>query len=169
MPADVVSLLQTEVDQLMIQHFSTYSYLSQRHPLQPPQEIPGLRFTSQKIELAAPPKGLPSDEDTIKAPYPLQPQDPLAFQEAQNELAEDLVLKTQQIQQLIAKLPGIDQDESQQAEDIKKLVAEVEEMEEARRVKRREMHRLVKRLDAVIGGMSRSIDYSHVNAQSTGG
>ncbi|KAK5936532.1 Mediator of RNA polymerase II transcription subunit 21 [Knufia obscura] len=169
MPTDVVSLLQTEVDQLMIQHFSTYSYLSQRHPLQPPREIPGLRFTSQKIDLAAPPKGLPGEEDTTKAPYPLQPQDPRTFEEAQNELAEDLILKTQQIQQLIAKLPGIDQDESQQAEDIKTLIAEVDEMEKARRAKRREMHQLVKRLDAVVGGMSKSINYSPVNGHTNGG
>jgi len=169
MPTDVVSLLQTEVDKLMIQHFSTYSYLSQRHPLQPPRETPGLRFTSQKIDLAAPPKGQPGEEDTTKAPYPLQPQDPQAFEEAQNELAEDLILKAQQIQQLIAKLPGIDQDETQQAEDIKKLIADVDEMEKMRRAKRREMHQLVKRLDAVVGGMSRSINYSEVNRNTNGG
>jgi len=169
MPTDVVSLLQTEVDQLMVQHYSTYSYLSQRHPLKPPREIPGLRFTSQKIDLAAPPKGGPGEEDTTKAPYPLQPQDPETFAAAQDELAEDLILKAQQIQRLIAKLPGIDQDESQQAEDIKKLVAEVEEMETARRAKRREMHQLVKRLDAVVGGMSKSIDYSQPNGHSGGG
>jgi len=165
MSTDVVSLLQAEVDQLMIQQFSTYSYLSQRHPLQPPRAIPGLRFTSEKIALAAPPHGKPGDEDTERAPYPLQPQDPQIFNEAQHELAEDLISKAQQIQQLIAKLPGIDQDKSQQAESIEKLVAEVEEMEKARREKRREMHQLVKRLDAVVGGMSRSINYSHVNGQ----
>lgn len=169
MPTDVLSLLQAEVDQLMIQQFSTYSYLSQRHPLQPPRAIPGLRFTSEKIALAAPPHGKPGDEDTERAPYPLKPQDARAFDEAQNELAEDLISKAQQIQQLIAKLPGIDQDESQQAEDIEKLVAEVELMEQARRKKRREMHRLVKRLDAVVGGMGSSIDYSRVDGQLNAG
>jgi len=168
MPTDVVSLLQAEVDQLMVQQFSTYSYLSQRHPLQPPREIPGLRFTTQQINHAAPPHGEPGSEDTTKAPYPLQPQTSQSFKEAQDELAEDLILKAQQIQQLIAQLPGIDQDESQQAEDIKKLVVEVEEMEQTRRAKRREMHQLVKRLDAVLGGMSRSIDYPHVNGHSSG-
>lgn len=155
MSTDVLTQLQIEYNQLLTQYFSTYSYLAQRHPLLAPQEIPDLKFTSQKIA----PTG-PGSEDTEKIPYPLQPQDQKTFDDAQQELAEDLVLKTQQIQSLIARLPGIDQDEQQQAEDIRKLAVQVEDVEKERRAKRKEMRQLVKRLDAVIGGMSRSIDYS---------
>lgn len=158
MSTDKLTQLQAEFNQLLIQFFSVYSYNAQRHPLEPPAEIPGLAFTALKQTEPG-----PEDTDPTKTAYPLQPVDQKTFDEAQVELAEDLVLKTQQIQRLIADLPGIDQDESQQEEGIRKLVGEVEEMDKATRTKRREMRQLVKRLDALLGGMSTSIDYSQTN------
>lgn len=158
MSTDKLTQLQAEFNQLLIQFFSVYSYNAQRHPLEPPAAIPGLAFTALKQTEPG-----PEDTDPTKTAYPLQPVDQKTFDEAQEELAEDLVLKTQQIQRLIADLPGIDQDQSQQAEVIRKLVGEVEDMDKATRAKRREMRQLVKRLDALLGGMSTSIDYSQSN------
>lgn len=155
MSTDKLTQLQAEFNQLLIQFFSVYSYNAQRHPLEPPAPIPGLAFTALKQTEPG-----PEDTDPTKTAYPLQPVDQKTFDEAQEELAEDLVLKTQQIQRLIADLPGIDQDQSQQAEVIRKLVGEVEDMDNATRRKRREMRQLVKRLDALLGGMSTSIDHS---------
>lgn len=158
MSTDKLTQLQAEFNQLLIQFFSVYSYNAQRHPLEPPAEIPGLAFTALKQTEPG-----PEDTDPTKTAYPLQPVDQKTFDEAQVELAEDLVLKTQQIQRLIADLPGIDQDQSQQEEVIEKLVGEVKEMDETTKSKRREMRQLVKRLDAVLGGMSTSIDHSQTN------
>lgn len=150
---DAISQLQYEYMQLLRQAFSTYSWNNQRHPLVAPQEKPGLPFTTPKL---AAPSG-PQSEDT-KTLYPLDPQDPEVFAEGQKELAEDLVLKTKQIRHLIATLPGIDKDESQQAADIAELIQKVEDMDKLKKAKRREMHLLVKRLESVIGGMNQSID-----------
>lgn len=161
MSSDKLTQLQAEFNQLLIQFFSIYSYNAQRHPLEPPSEIPGLAFTALKQTEPG-----PEDTDPTKTAYPLQPVDAKKFEEAQHELAEDLVLKTQQIQRLITDLPGIDQDESQQAEVINKLVAEVEDLNIARKAKRKEMRQLVKRLDAVVGGMCRNIDDSWSSNQS---
>lgn len=158
MSTDKLTQLQAEFNQLLIQFYSVYSYNAQRHPLEPPAAIPGLAFTALKQTEPG-----PEDTDPTKTAYPLEPVDQKTFDEAQEELAEDLVLKTQQIQRLIADLPGIDQDESQQAEVIHKLVEEVSDMDKARRSKRREMRQLVKRLDALISGMSTSIDHSQTN------
>lgn len=143
------------MNKYMTQQFSTFSYLAQRHPLVAPEEIPGLRFTSQKI---APGEPGPEDAEADKSAYPLQPQDAKAFEEAQHELAEDLILQTQRINRLVTLLPGVDQDEAQQAEDIRQLAAQVEALDQQRKLKRREMRQLAKRLDGVVGGMGRSID-----------
>lgn len=151
MTTDVLTRLQAEYNQLLVQYFSSYSWVNQRHPLVHPPQIAGLRFTNQRNAPVA-----PGQEDT-QIPYPLEPVDQKTFDESQQELAEDLVLKTKQIQQLIMQLPGIDQDEEQQAATIKKLAAEVEEMDEQRLAKRKEMRQLVRRLDAVIEGMNTSI------------
>lgn len=149
---DAISQLQYEYMQLCRQAFSTYSWNSQRHPLVAPQERPGLPFTTPKLVA---PNGIGTeDKDT---PYPLDPQDPEVFAQGQAELAEDIVLKTKQIKHLIATLPGLDKDESQQAADIAELTKKVEEMEKVRKAKRREMHQIVKQLEAVIGGMNQSI------------
>lgn len=163
MSSDVLTQLQITYNQLMIQFFSTFSYLHQRHPLEAPEAIQDQPFTGTHLAPA-----VVGDEDTT-APgvlYPLQPQEPKVFEEAQRELSEDLILKAQQIQQLLARLPGIDQDEEQQAEEIRGLIGRVESMEKERREKRKEMRQLVKRLETVIGGMSRSIDYEQLNGHS---
>ncbi|KAK5086958.1 Mediator of RNA polymerase II transcription subunit 21 [Lithohypha guttulata] len=150
MTADVLTQLQIEYNKLAVQFFSTFSYLNQRHPLVAPPEIPGLRFTSQQLA----PSG-PGPEDTdwptrVLAEFVLRPTDENTFKEAQQELANDLIFKTKQIQQLIARLPGIDHDEQQQAEEVQQLAAQVQEIEKARQAKRKEMRQLVKKLDAVI-------------------
>lgn len=163
MSSDILTQLQITYNQLMVQFFSTFSYLHQRHPLEAPQAIPGQTFTGTQLAPST-----VGEEDTANSTYPLQPQDPTVFEEAQKELSEDLVLKSQQIQQLIARLPGIDHDEKQQAEDIRELVKKVEDLELERRSKRREMRKLVQRLDAVVGGMGRSINLPAVGGQSNG-
>ena len=163
MTTDILTQLQTEYQQLLTQFFSSFSYLNQRHDLVAPQEIPGLKFTSHNVAPAAAGKEdteLPTSlRDYVQ--FPLQPEvDNKTFEEAQKELAEDLVFKTRQIQQLIARLPGIDQNEQHQTEEIQMLAGQVEDMERARRAKRKEMRKFVEKLDAVINGNNTSLDYT---------
>lgn len=158
MSTDILTQLQTTYTQLLTQFYSTLSYLSQRHPLIAPEPIPGEAFTSRSI---APAEPGPEDADPSRAIFPLRSDSPEIFEAAQKELAEDLVLKTKQIQQLIVQLPGLGKDENEQARDIQKLVEKVEEMEKARRMKRQEMKDLARRLEAVIEGMNTSVDTPH--------
>lgn len=155
MPTDVLTQLQIEYNQLAIQFFSTFSYLNQRHPLIQPPEIPGLKFTNQNV---AENKVGPEDTDPTRTEFILQPTDQDTFEEAQQELAHDLASKAKQIQQLIVRLPGIDSNEHEQAEEVRRLAAEVDQIEQQRRAKRKEMRQLVKRLDAVVASMSSSIN-----------
>ena len=184
MSNDILTQLQTCYDQLLTQFFSTISYLSQRHPLVAPDPDPNDPFTnppsaagggSQTPNPADPsqsqaaPGTIPGPEDTERAPYPLQPVSQSTFENAQRELAEDLVLKGQQIEFLISRLPGIGRGEEQQAEEIKVLVQKVRELEKRRKEKRKEMRHYVKRLETVVMGMAESVDYGDTNGVSEHG
>ncbi|RVX75931.1 hypothetical protein B0A52_00288 [Exophiala mesophila] len=175
MSNDILTQLQTCYDQLLTQLFSTLSYLSQRHPLIHPIPDPNDPYTNPPTQDGHDNTNTiaPGLEDTDRAPYPLRPVAPSTFENAQQELAEDLVLKTQQIELLIARLPGIGLGENQQREEIEKLSVKVREMEERRKAKRKEMREYVKKLDDVVLGMAKSIEYSPkevngVNGHDTG-
>ena len=179
MSSDVLTQLQTCYDQLLTQFFSTISYLSQRHPLVAPDPDPSDPFTNPPSAAAVTASQTPNPadpsqsqstsgavagpEDTERAPYPLYPVSQQTFENAQNDLAEDLVLKGQQIELLISRLPGIGRGEEQQAEEIRVLVEKVREMEKRRKAKRKEMRQYVKRLEGVVMGMAESVNYGDMN------
>lgn len=163
MSGDILTQLQTCYNQLLIQFFSTVSYNSRRHPLIAPEPVPGDPYTQ-------PPRDIVSgtgrhryvnyklgQEDTDPS-VDLRPQSPDVFDQAQQDLAEDLVMKAQQIEYLIKRLPGLGQGEEQQNAEIRRLVEEVKEMEVKRREKRKEMRKCLEQLDHVVMGMSRSVD-----------
>jgi Subunit 21 of Mediator complex len=149
---DILTQLHTTYDQLLTQIFSTLSYLTLRHPTHPPQPDPHDPYTTSTAEQIA-----PGPEDTTSHLYPLRPDSEAAFALAQEELAEDLVQKGAQIEDLIRRLPGRARGEEVQEERIRELVGRVKEVEGVRRAKRREVRALVARLDAVVLGMSSSI------------
>lgn len=155
---DLPTQINTAIFQLGLQIFSSFSYNSQRHPLVAPDEIPGLKYTSHKAAQLRPDK-----EDTLpeRNPYPLQPAEKDEFEESQRELSEDLITKAKQIQELIARLPTIERGEEEEMEEIRNLSEQVRQMKREEKAQRREMRRLLKRLDAVVGGMSSSIDHGH--------
>jgi mediator of RNA polymerase II transcription subunit 21 len=175
MSNDILTQLQTCYDQLLTQFFSTVSYLSQRHPLVAPDPDPSNPLTyppstnttenSNQDGASQNTAGI-GIEDAERAPYPLRPVPSDVFANAQQELAEDLVSKGQQIQLLISRLPGIGRGEEQQAEEIKVLVEKVREMEKARKQKRKEMREYVRKLDDVIMGMATSMDYEEMNGNA---
>ncbi|KIW25817.1 uncharacterized protein PV07_08960 [Cladophialophora immunda] len=189
MSSDILTQLQTCYDQLLTQFFATLSYLSQRHPLVAPDPDPTDPFTNppsglsvaarageregQTSQAVSPPGDAarpqaaksqtaivhPGPEDTDRAPFPLRPVAPRTFANAQRELAEDLVLKGQQIEMLISRLPGIGKGAQQQAEDIRVLADKVQKMEQERKARRREMKEYADRLERVIMAMSVNVDY----------
>ena len=168
MSSDVLTQLQTCYDQLLTQFFSTVSYLTLRHPLIAPEPIPGDPYTQPPKDEASHNGSAANttgrhryanvklhEEDTSMG---LQPVPPTAFDHAQQELADDLVRKGQQIELLIRNLPGLGRGEEQQAKEIQDLVVRVREMETVRKQKRREMRECVRQLDDVVLGMSTSIN-----------
>lgn len=180
MSTDILTQLQTTYTQLLTQFYSTISYLSQRHPTIAPDPVPGQPYTNPPTEVSTGPNGEritritaiepgPEDTDPQRTPFPLRPDSPEVFEDAKRELAEDLILKAQQIQYLIERLPGLGKGEEEQKEDIRRLVDECEEMEKVRRVKRKEMRLLVERLDAVVGGMAKSVPTVKVNGNANSG
>lgn len=89
--------------------------------------------------------------------HPLIPDHPETFAGAQNDLAEDLVWKGQQILSLIGRLPGSGRSEGVQEERIRELVEEVSRMEEERKRSRKAVRKMVEMLDGVVMGMATSI------------
>jgi mediator of RNA polymerase II transcription subunit 21 len=164
MSSDVLTQLQTCYDQLLTQFFSSVSYLSLRHPLIAPDPIPGEPHTQVPKDDKMPEgtstkhrytKMAVSTEDTAMG---FQAVPPATFQHAQDELAEDLIMKGQQIEQLIRSLPGLGRGEEQQAREIQELAIKVREMEKLRKQKRKELRQAVRQLDDIILGMATSIN-----------
>jgi mediator of RNA polymerase II transcription subunit 21 len=166
MSSDILTQLQTCYDQLLIQFFSTISHNHRRHPLVAPDPVPGEPYSNPPRD-AILQKGHSGrhryvqydlrGEDT-NPDTDLQPHVPDDFDREQQELAEDLVRKCQQIEYLIRRLPGLGHDENEQNEEIKSLVEQVRQMEARKKEKRREMKECLKQLDDVVLGMATSID-----------
>ena len=173
MATDRLTQLQACYDQLLTQFFSTVSYLNQRHPLIYPEPVPSDPYTNVPIKDAQDASATgassrhryatetkPGGED-LTGGRPLLPVTPEKFEEAQRDLAEDLILKGQQIERLIRSLPGLDKSQEQQAAEIDALVGKVHAMEKQKKQKRREMRECVRKLDDVVMGMSTSVNVSN--------
>lgn len=141
--------------QLATQIYSTTCYLSQRHPLLPPEPVPGDSYTQPPPPSSNP--LTPGPEDTAPSnPRQLHPDPPSAFAASQRELAQDLILKGAQIEYLASILPGLGKREEEQEERIRVLEGELRSVENQRREKRREMRALVSRLEDVVMGVAES-------------
>ncbi|KAI9693302.1 MAG: RNA polymerase II mediator complex subunit [Bathelium mastoideum] len=85
----------------------------------------------------------------------LRPDPPDVFAEALTELAQDLVVKEQQVELLIDVLPGIGRSEAEQVARIRELEGRLREVEGRRQEAVREKERCVERLDGVIARVRR--------------
>ena len=85
----------------------------------------------------------------------LRPDPPHIFEEALKELAQDLVVKEQQIEYLIDALPGIGKSEVEQVNRIRDLESQLREVETRRQEAVKEKQRCIERLDGVIGRVRR--------------
>jgi mediator of RNA polymerase II transcription subunit 21 len=77
------------------------------------------------------------------------------FKAGQRELAQDLILREQQIEYLISILPGLDHSEEDQEQRIQKLEEELKAVEAKRKVAVKEKEILLAKLDEVIRNVKR--------------
>lgn len=88
---------------------------------------------------------------------PPTPDPPALFAYRQRELARDLIIKEQQIEYLISRLPGIGSSEAEQEARIRELEGELRHVHVERERKAQELKKLEKKLEAVLGTVERGI------------
>ncbi|EEP81653.1 predicted protein [Uncinocarpus reesii 1704] len=169
--ADILTQLQTCLDQLATQFYATIAYLDTYHdhsPAIPPPNVPNAVPQLNKIPknplpaVAAagttantpgaplPPDAAPQQQQQQHPDGP-PPDSPGTFLMRQRELARDLIIKEQQIEYLVSVLPGIKSSEAEQLERIKQLAGELRAVEEERSSKRRELRKLGEKVDGLLG------------------
>ena len=89
-------------------------------------------------------------DNIIVDPHPIN-----TFKTNQRELAQDLIIKEQQIEYLISVLPGIGNSEEMQEKRIKELEEQLKEAEVKRRAALAEKEVVLKKLDEVIRSVKR--------------
>ncbi|KAJ5627127.1 Mediator complex subunit Med21 [Penicillium herquei] len=181
--ADILTQLQTCLDQLATQFYATLGYLSTYHdnsPAIPPPNVPDAAPALAKISKnttsppvpasiaakagdatgqASPPPAPPQQpgEGPAEAEdpnLPPQPDSPRTFASRQRELARDLIIKEQQIEYLISVLPGIGASEAEQEARIRELEKQLRDVEKEREDKVQELRALRRRLEGVLGAVS---------------
>lgn len=88
-------------------------------------------------------------------PTNLSTVSPEQFQKDIKEFAEDIVLKQQQIEEVIASLPGLNVSEEQQIQRMKELEKELEGLEGERLEAVKEKELLLKKVEEKIMGVGR--------------
>ena len=87
--------------------------------------------------------------------YIVIPHPPAVFKAGQKELAQDLIIKEQQIEFLISELPGLKNSEKEQEQMIKQLEDELKVAEEERKKALEERKVVLEKLEEVIRSVRR--------------
>ncbi|KAJ4289106.1 RNA polymerase II mediator complex subunit [Kalmusia sp. IMI 367209] len=126
--ADILTQIQDELDMLLNQMQSSFAYIRLRAP---PANIPGQPLLSTFAEFDAQnaAQNTQNTSQTASQPQPTAPPTQEEFQKDIQELSKDMVLKEQQIEVLIASLPGLNTSEQEQVQRMKELERELEEIE----------------------------------------
>ncbi|EGE83996.2 RNA polymerase II transcription mediator family protein [Blastomyces dermatitidis ATCC 18188] len=181
--ADILTQLQTCLDQLATQFYATLCYLTTYHDhsaATPPSNVPtaipqlkkipknppptttvsttakgtsGAAASSQAQQSTTPAAAEAQAQQEESPPAEPTPDTPEIFALRQRELARDLIVKEQQIEYLISVLPGVGSSETEQEERIRRLAEELRVVEAERMEKRREMRRLGERVDELLGAV----------------
>ncbi|TVY46494.1 Mediator of RNA polymerase II transcription subunit [Lachnellula occidentalis] len=139
--ADKLTQLQDAVDQLANQFVASLYYVHKHHDL---KTLGG----SDKIREEK------KDEAAQREPD-IEPVSAEEFKAGQKELAQDLIMKEQQIELLISVLPGLDNSEKDQERMIMQLEDELKVAEENRREAVKEKEEVLARLEGVIRSVKR--------------
>ncbi|CAN6595778.1 mediator of RNA polymerase II transcription subunit 21 [Trichomonascus vanleenenianus] len=124
--ADRLTQLQTCLDQLVVQFYSSLNYINHNHD-----------FVSVE--------GEPKATDTN-----VESKDPEEFKRSLKELAKDVILKTQQVEHLVDSLPGVDSTEQDQLKKLQELEQGLRELEKEHQDALKEKERLLDRCDELI-------------------
>ncbi|KAF2762338.1 hypothetical protein EJ05DRAFT_497192 [Pseudovirgaria hyperparasitica] len=157
--ADRLSQLQTCLDQLTIQMYSSLMYINTRAPYRAIDGQPDWdplkedEYAKQDTQTQSQTK-LSKDPDSAEYD-PEKPHPPEYFYASMRELSRDLVTKQQQIDFLIDVLPGIGQSEQQQKKRLEELEQQLVAMEEDRLASLKEKDRLLEKLDEVVSKVKR--------------
>ena len=160
--------------QLLTQMFASVTYIQTRHPYgkfegQPDLAPAPLVASSSAPNSAVVPTSAVSLTNGNAAQHSVQggqqqpperpatppPENPTVFNAALRELAQDLVIKEQQIEYLINSLPGIGNSEADQEKRMKELEGELKTVEAERLRAEEDRERMVDVLGQVIVGASK--------------
>ncbi|KAL8929193.1 MAG: hypothetical protein Q9208_001276 [Pyrenodesmia sp. 3 TL-2023] len=133
--ADGLTRIQDCLDQLSLQLYASLRYLSTHH-------------STSSLENPPNPHNPPFPA-TDTAPTQ-RPDSPNTFAGAQKELAEDLVAKVKEIEDLVGSLEGLGKSEDSQKQQIGELDAVLREAEEERKSAAAEREEAVEQLDKAI-------------------
>ncbi|KAM0795764.1 mediator complex, subunit Med21 [Usnea florida] len=161
--ADRLTQLQDCYDQLATQFYASIRYLSLHHTssalTSPPSSDSRRNNNSSNAnanansnhEQPVPQQELPESS----YPPEQRPDTPTTFASAQRELAQDLLLKTKQIEYLISVLPGVENSLDNQGARVTELDGELREALEERKKAEEERERWLAKIDGIIGGIRR--------------
>jgi mediator of RNA polymerase II transcription subunit 21 len=108
--------------------------------------------TADKSENATQNPAQPTQTSIAPPPLPTKEE----FNEDLKDMAKDLVIKSQQIELLIANLPGVNTSEVEQAQRMKELEKELEDLEGERLQAVKEKEALLKMVEDKIMGVGRA-------------
>ncbi|KAH8656156.1 mediator complex, subunit Med21/Med9, partial [Tricladium varicosporioides] len=128
--------------QLANQFIASIYYVNRHHNLQAVSATDVVRNDKKADDPT------PVDQDVDALP-------PDQFKAQQRELAQDLILKEQQIEFLISILPGLENSEKDQEETIKQLEKELQAAEVERKQALKDKEEVLARLEGVIRSIKR--------------
>ncbi|SMQ54445.1 unnamed protein product [Zymoseptoria tritici ST99CH_3D1] len=162
--ADRLTQLQDCLDDLLTQMYASLNYVHTRHPYGdiPDQPTQAPQADSREVGRVAttgdgPAAGAQQGEgqNGSREPSTPSPETQNTFNAALRELAQDLILKEQQIEYIINSLPGIGNSEEDQERRMRELEAELRQVEEERAQKDVERENMIDLLGEVIGKVKR--------------
>jgi mediator of RNA polymerase II transcription subunit 21 len=158
---DKLTQIQDCLDQLLTQIYASITYIDTRHPYaiiegQSDQNpFASADNNTQQAADAQATQQQQAENAQMKNNNEVPPDPPALFEERMKELSRDLVLKEQQIEVLIASLPGLGNSQDQQEKRIRELEEQLREVEEERVVAEKERSKLVELVEGRILGVRR--------------
>ncbi|KAF8859110.1 CSE2-domain-containing protein [Acephala macrosclerotiorum] len=141
--ADRLTQLQDAVDQLAQQFVASLYYVHKHHDY-------ALLSPTDRLVTANKNGGNAAQLDEDVDPKPAD-----VFKAGQRELAQDLILKEQEIEYLISRLPGLENSEKDQEQSIKQLEEDLKAAEVERIAAVKEKEEVLAKLESVIRSVKR--------------